>query len=344
MRITILYSENDGCDYHRLLQPSKFLAEEGAIIKTVMHKDCYKDETIFDCDIVLLKNMIFQEWGVMNALRNKYRFKIVLDIDDYYILPYNHLYYKTWNKAKIGERLVEACKNADLVFVTNELLRGVYKEYNKNIFIIPNAVPFDEPPFLSEKEQSDKTRFIYVAGSTHYEDLKLLSGLFQRLKSDGDFKNNGNFTLCGYNNPNEDKINIWYKMEAFGKSTGSYTRRHSLPLGYYIRHYNHGDVAIAPLEDTFFNNCKSNLKFLEAAAMKKPFICSNVQPFTIDKENKGIMFCDKTQDWYKSFKFFINNPNAIEEYGEINYEYGKKNYNLSKVNKERVEIFNNLVH
>lgn len=341
MRITILYSENDGCDYHRLLLPTNYFdLEKNDSIKIVRHKDCYKDETIFDCDIVFLKRMMFEEWEVMNILRKKYGFKIVLDIDDYYILPYNHLYYTDWNRVKLGERLIEACKQADLVFVTNELLRDVYKVYNKNIFVIPNALSFDVE---NRKTDSDKLRFLYVSGSTHYNDLKSISGLFQRLGTDTDFKKKANFTLCGYNNPTNSKQNAWYSMESICKKSNSYIRRDTLTLDKYMEHYNYGDITVAPLEDTFFNSCKSNLKFLEASSTKKPFICSNVLPFTADKDHKGIVFCDKGQDWYKAFKFFINNPNAVEDYGEMNYEYGKRHYNIIETNKQRVEILRELI-
>lgn len=344
MRITILYSDNDGCDHHRLLLPSKYFdLKEGDSIKTVKHIDCYKDETVFDCDILFIKRMMFQEWRAMETLRNKYGFKIILDIDDYYILPYNHLYYASWHKSKIGERIIESCKHADAVFVTNELLKNVYGEINKNIFIVPNALPYDNEPFITKKIESERLRFLYVAGSTHYNDLKSIRGLFQRLGSDGDFKKKANFTLCGYNNPTNSKENAWTYMENICKMSNSYARRKTLTLDKYMEHYNHGDIAIAPLENTFFNNCKSNLKFIEASSMKKPFICSDVLPFTIDKENKGIIFCDKVQDWYKAFKFFINNPNAIEDYGEINYEYGKRHYNLVEINKQRVEILRQLI-
>lgn len=342
MVITILYNDNNGCDYHRLLLPTKHIElREGDSIRIVHHRDCLKDEEVFKCDILFFSRLLFFDWEILNRLRRKYGFKIIVDIDDYNRLDYNHLIYKSWKEHGIENRILEACSNADLVFVTNEQLHKVYKEVNTNVLIIPNALPFEDCP---TKIDSDKIRFMYVSGSTHYNDLRLLTGLFQRLRSDGDFKRKATFTLCGYNNPKNQRENIWNKMESICKINGSFIRRETLPLESYMEHYRHGDISIAPLENTFFNNCKSNLKFIEAATMKHPFICSNVLPYIKDYcDGSKVSFCYHTKDWYQAFKFFINNPNAIEDYGNKNFEYAKRHYNIKDANILRTQAFKNLI-
>jgi glycosyltransferase involved in cell wall biosynthesis len=42
------------------------------------------------------------------------------------------------------------------------------------------------------------------------------------------------------------------------------------------------DIAIAPIEDNFFNQCKSNLRLLEYGAMGWPVVCSDVYPYRTD--------------------------------------------------------------
>jgi glycosyltransferase involved in cell wall biosynthesis len=42
------------------------------------------------------------------------------------------------------------------------------------------------------------------------------------------------------------------------------------------------DIAIAPIEDNFFNECKSNLRLLEYGAMGWPVVCSDVYPYKTD--------------------------------------------------------------
>lgn len=275
----------------------------------------------------------------MEQLKKKYGFKIIVDFDDYYKLSPHQLRYKIWKDHDVANRMVQAAVGADGVFVTNEQLYNVYNEFNSNIVIIPNALPFDIDP---KREPSEKIRFIYAAGASHYNDLKLLKGLFARLRSDSQFKEKATFTFCGY----DDRIPECRKMESICKINGSYVRRDILPLNRYMEHYHHGDISIAPLVDNFYNQCKSNLKYFEAACMKLPFICSDVLPYIRDLpitlKNKGIIFCTNTQEWYKAFKFFINNPIAVEDFGMNNYEYAKERYNLKDVNKLRVQALENI--
>jgi hypothetical protein len=71
-------------------------------------------------------------------------------------------------------------------------------------------------------------------------------------------------------------------MKSICKINGAYIRDEIPPLKTYMDHYNHGDVSIASLENNFYNYCKSNLKFIETACMKMPFICSEVSPYIQD--------------------------------------------------------------
>lgn len=329
MRITILYSENNPSDYHRLLQPAKYLRSDPSLnIRLVKHTDCVNDESVFDCDILFFSRLTLIAWDRMNQLKKKYGFKIIVDFDDYYILSPHQLRYKIWLEHNVAARMIEACRNADMVFVTNEQLYNVYKEFNKNVLIIPNAVPFNDQIVQKRDTYVQKLRFIYVAGASHYHDLKLLKGLFDRLRSDGDFKRKASFTFCGHDGSDTAK-----KMESICKIKDAYIRRPLLPLTDYMDHYQHGDISIAPLVDTFYNRCKSNLKYIEAASMRMPFMCSEVLPYM------NIVGCKNTGDWYKAFKFLINNPDYIEYYGNENYESAKGKYDLEKVNKVRIQAF-----
>ncbi|WP_233581991.1 MULTISPECIES: glycosyltransferase [unclassified Asaia] len=51
-------------------------------------------------------------------------------------------------------------------------------------------------------------------------------------------------------------------------------RRNEVSYAAYLGELAKADIAIAPLEDTLFNDCKSNIKFLEAAILELPSICS----------------------------------------------------------------------
>jgi hypothetical protein len=48
------------------------------------------------------------------------------------------------------------------------------------------------------------------------------------------------------------------------------------------------DIFLAPLVDNIFNRCKSNLRFLEGAALKAKVVASYVEPFKKDIDNKSV--------------------------------------------------------
>lgn len=339
MKLTILFSKDNPSDYHRLLLPARHLKETRTDleIKLVDHRKCAEDVSVFECDVLFLSRLFMYDWKVMGQLKEKYGFKTVVDFDDYYRLTPEQLRYKMWQEHNIEQRMTDAARNADLLFVTGEPLYKAYREFNKNIMIIPNSLPFSNESRVRNDDLDDRLRFIYVAGKSHYNDLKMLRGLLQKIYSDSQFQNEGNFTFCGY-----DGTPGAVKMEYLCKGLARYYTRENLrPLDNYMDHYKNGDVALAPLEDNLYNNAKSNLKFIEAASKRLPLICSEVLPYTQDRalKNKGIIYCKNTSDWYRAFKFFLNNRAAVEDFGEACYQWASEHYNLTHTNRLRTEAF-----
>lgn len=339
MKILILYSDNNPSDYHRLLRPANYFPKEFEV-NMVKQTDAAKDESIFECDIVFFSRIFLHPVDKLKKLQERYGFKIVVDFDDHYNLPVGRLRYKLWVEHNVKVRMVEACKAADLVMVTNEQLQAVYSEFNENVIVVPNGLDLSRINTQVDKSIDDKIRFGYAAGASHYSDFKMLDGLFKRLRSDSEFKNRASFTFCGYN----AKIPETLKMESLCKIKDCYVRRDIMGVANYMEHFKTIDVSIAPLEDNYYNNCKSNLKFIETASARLPFICSEVLPYTQDIElkNNGIIFCKNTSEWYAAFKFFLKNPHLIEVFGHLNYEYALKKYNLLTINEGRLTAFRSL--
>lgn len=333
MKITILYTEGSGVDYHRLLAPAKHLGLHGDVqITYVKHSECPQNEEAFNCDILYYSTLFYYHTDKLKALKKKYNFKIVLDVDDHPQPCKYQMHHPIWKKYNLEQELYNHLPLADLVFVTTKQLKEIYTPYNNNIVVVPNGLYFDE--HTSEAEMSDRIRFIYVGGNNHEYDFKTIRNLFKWLNKNKSFQEKGSFTLCGYSNPTKDTW-IFDRMEEIGKNCGQYVRRDLMTLQTYTDHYNYGDIAIAPLRDNAYNDCKSNLKFIEAALKRKPLICFNRLPYIIDKDAKGIIFCEDLNDWKKAFQFFLDNPEKVKEFGDANYDYAISRYNLHEINKIR---------
>ncbi len=69
------------------------------------------------------------------------------------------------------------------------------------------------------------------------------------------------------------------------------------------------DIAIAPLEDTVFNDAKSNIKFQEAAILGIPSVCSPRQSFreVVVQDHNGLL-ADTEVEWEQALERLIQDP------------------------------------
>jgi glycosyltransferase involved in cell wall biosynthesis len=266
----------------------------------------------------------------------------------------------------------------------------------KNVLVFPNAVDENEPQFKSNPIKSDRLRFGWLGGSSHLHDIELLqSGIesIQNLYLDKTqfvlcgFDLRGTVTEIDKSTgqqrqrPIMPHETVWSKYESiFTKSYKvlndeyknhltsfketdypsmdvPYVRRWTQEVSKYAMNYNYFDVSLAPLVESFFNSCKSQLKVIEAGFHKKAIIASETNPYTIDlvsAVDSGV-FNDKGnallvsprknhKDWAKHMKRLVDNPALVEDLGNRLYETVKIKYSLKKVCEDRVEFFKSIVN
>ena len=118
-----------------------------------------------------------QDW---EEVRKQMNVKIVMDMDDDWILPPNHLnYYDYLERKPIIENNF---RYADLVTCTNQNIADRIYPFNKNIQIIPNALPYGHHQFTTHKRYDERVRIFWAGGVTHQHDLEILKYPLQRLK------------------------------------------------------------------------------------------------------------------------------------------------------------------
>jgi hypothetical protein len=115
----------------------------------------------------------------------------------------------------------------------------------------------------------------------------------------------------------------------------------------YGNMYNEIDVALVPLVDNEFNNCKSQLKIIEAGFMGKAAIVSNVHPYTIDcVHEKNCLMVNKNMnqmDWFLNMKRLVNEPNLREDLAAALYETVKEKYHIKTTNETRKQLYRSIV-
>jgi len=112
------------------------------------------DEMI-DNNNILFYNRISVLDKNIETLKDK-GYKIILDMDDDWILPANHLNANDYENLR--PQIEENISRADLVTCTNERLYKKLKQLNPKVEIFPNALPYGYDQFTDTKKESDKVR------------------------------------------------------------------------------------------------------------------------------------------------------------------------------------------
>jgi glycosyltransferase involved in cell wall biosynthesis len=245
----------------------------------------------------------------------------IMDLDDYWLPTKEHPVHHMVVAAEIHKKIINNLKVASYVTTTTTIFADEIKKFNKNVYILPNAINPKEQQFQAKTEPSDILRFGWLGGSSHLHDLKLLHGTFNKLSS---LKDKYSLYLCGFDTRGTvTEINqqtkeqkqrdirpeetVWARYEEIFtdnykfvdenykkflmKFTDEeyktnehlfYNRVWTKPVTSYATNYRLFDVSIAPIKNHIFNRVKSQLKVIEAGFYKKALIASNLGPYTVD--------------------------------------------------------------
>jgi len=380
--INILVAPTDhyACDKYRCSEPHLKLQElYPDEFKVTINYDV--DWTnILNCDILQLHAGIYKNEGeLLSALNEiKGKTKIIVDIDDYWVLPKEHEAYIGLKSLKYDEHVTNLLKIADYVTASTANLATYVKEYNPNVYVIPNAVDFSKD--WTYKNKSDKVRFGIVGSRSHYHDYLQLKDVTSSLPEE--ILNKCQFILCGFQEVGchilrngkliktdavapdmnwalyEKILTGDYKildseyaklLKTYGNHQEIdkyiYKRMYQKDISEYLNFYRDIDVLMAPLMICEFNNCKSNLKFLEAGQTKTAVIATNTGPFKegIDLRNNSdgncILVEPTKESWIEAITTFIKHPELIELSKKNISSFIKERYDLKNVTKYRAKLY-----
>ena len=104
------------------------------------------------------------------------------------------------------------------------------------------------------------------------------------------------------------------------------------------------DIGIAPLKDTLFNNCKTNLKFREYAACGVAGIYSDIPLYrgSVRNEENGLLVSNTTQAWYEGIRRLIDSPELRDTIRANATQDVKTKYNIEKSSEELLRILRGL--
>jgi len=329
MRILGICDGYSGCSYHRVQSPLKYT--EGTKYIT----DLPRPEVLEMGFDIITFNRVSVIDDKFDEVRKITGAKIVVDLDDDWVLPPSHINYDLYVGLK--DRIENNLRNADAVTVTHERLAERVRPFNSNVWIIPNAIPFGVDQYDEEKIPSDKLRLFWAGGISHVNDIELLRNPMKRISSLPVMT-----VIGGYNNSNETSKRLWDGMVSaftYGLKIPGMVLT-SLPVNEYMNHFSHADVMLLPLEKTGWHGMKSNLKLIEAAAKRIPVIVSKVDPY-IDFD-PPVFHVERQKDWFEYVNLFVNNPGMVELWGNKLYDWAQQ-FSMENVCKKRSECYSSLL-
>lgn len=245
-------------------------------------------------------------------------------------------------------RMQKTLRMCDAAITTTERLAEELKNYVPEVFINRNTAS-DSMVALSLKALKQKAereargknaggdspvvKIGYFSGSiTHNDDVKMILPVLVKILSEN---TNVQLHIAG-------ELDVPAELEPFKKriSAVPFTGWEKLP-GMIAA----VDINIAPLEDTIFNEAKSENKWIEAALVKVPTIASNIGAMKqmITNGETGLL-CADNNEWYDALTDLVRNKDKRMQLAQKAHKYVLKHcttiytgYPLAKYIKSKMK-------
>jgi O-antigen biosynthesis protein len=221
----------------------------------------------------------------------------VYELDDY--LP--NLPMKSVHRERMPKDILRSLRRGlsyvDRFVVSTDAMAEAFSGLHNDIFVASNCLPEEWWRGLSsQRRRGQKPRVGWAGGISHSGDLSLIVDVVKELASEVDWVFLG---MC----PKE--IRPYVKESLDGVDIELYPQALArLDL----------DLALAPVEQNLFNECKSNLRLLEYGACGFPVICSDVRCYQGDLPVTRVK--NRFKDWVDAIRMHINDLDAAAAHGD----------------------------
>ncbi|EJN34992.1 glycosyl transferase [Pseudomonas sp. GM84] len=260
--------------------------------------------------------MILQCRYTVNSIEEMTRFKRlsnarrIYEIDDYIIeVPKKNAHARNM-PANMRELVTQGIALCDRVVVSTQPLADALSSLHHDIRVVPNMLAAPLWAGLTSRRQSSvRPRVGWAGGTSHRGDLELLLDVIKALADEVDWVF---FGMC------PDLLRPYVKEFHAGVPLAHYPQKlASLDL----------DLALAPLEQNLFNDCKSNLRLLEYGACGFPVICTDTKAYG------GYLPCTRVRDntpeqWLEAIRMHLDDPQASYRQGDALREVVLRDYVL----------------
>ena len=292
-------SDNYGSGHYRVIQPFSALQQagliDGGLSPGLMH---VTDLERYDPDVIILQKQIGDDrFDAMRRMQAFSRALKVYELDDY--LP--NLPVKSIHRAQMPKDILKSMRRGlgyvDRFVVSTQALADACSGLHGDIRVIENCLP---PTWwkglATPRSRSGKPRVGWAGGIGHTGDLEMIADVVLALADEVDWVFMG---MC------PEKLRPAVKEVHEGVDISVYPRAlAALNL----------DLALAPLEENLFNECKSNLRLLEYGACGFAVVCSDVRSYQGNLPVTRVK--NRYRDWMEAIRMHVADRDAMARAGE----------------------------
>jgi len=202
INVLVVPSDRTGVGAYRSINPHLTL-ENNYSDEFMIHIDyepqLHDDNWLKQYDIIHYHRALgpYEQMAELNQRLKALGIISIMDIDDYWAPGNHHPAYLLIKNANLDKHVENNIKLAQYVTTTTDVFAAEISKFNKNVFVIPNAIDPTESQFISNPEPSNKLRIGWLGGSSHLKDLEILKGLVNKLSATG-LLDKLQFVLCGF--------------------------------------------------------------------------------------------------------------------------------------------------
>ncbi|NVN89344.1 MAG: glycosyltransferase [Desulfuromonadales bacterium] len=328
MKIAVFSFERaeQACGYIRLVSPMAALAHDMDCAWAVS----YKQNPLFRRRLIRTGYLDFADIAVVQRTFPQKRtvralgkilsagIPVIYDTDDLlFDLPQDHVLRSSFEKYK--PYMLDFMRRVDVITVSTPALGERVQSYNGNVHVLPNLVDDALWSASSSPNASGKTVIGFGGSSTHAGDIAMIEeALLTIARTHGDritFKFLGCVTERLADLPCVEFIDFQSSYREYAQTL--------MTAGI--------DIAIVPLEDTHFNRCKSNIKWLEYSACGIPGVYSDILPYNscITQGRTGLLAGGSNGQWVEALEALITQEELRRSIGIAAHREVLSNYSLS---------------
>jgi GT2 family glycosyltransferase len=283
-------SDNSGCGHYRLIQPLISMENAGLVDGICTRRPLLPVELEKVQPDTIVFQKPFEKPMLEYLLHSKSHSKAykIFEIDDLiHNLPLTNPDRKKF-PPDLLRKLRYGVSLADKLIVSTSGLAEALHDWHKKIEVLELKLPTHWWLELdSVKSEHKKPRVGWAGGSSHRADLELIFEVIKTLSNEVDWIFLG---MC------PDKLRPFIKELHYGVAIDAYPQKlASLDL----------DLAIAPLVNSHFNDCKSNLRLLEYGACGYPVVCSNTRAY-VESGLPVQIVKNRYKDWVEAIRNHVN--------------------------------------